>query len=220
MADAAKGAADRAAESIDDALSFVEKSNLRIAALEKVALQKMTLIEFLTWEEHQTERYEFVGGETFAMTGGTARHNRVILNLVSRIGDLLGGTPCQVFAENMKVQIADGVLDPDLMVTCGKADAGDEQAVTDPKLIVEVLSTGTRGYDQRDKFILYRTLASLREYALIDPAKRQVEVFTLGDGGDAWTLTDQTAADVLTLASIDCRLPMELVFKGVASETQ
>ena len=106
------------------------------------------------------------------------------------------------------------------MVSCGKAEAGDEQTVTDPKLIIEVLSPSTRGYDQRDKFILYRTLASLREYALIDPVKRQVEVFTLGDGGDAWTLTDQTAADVLTLASIDCRLPMELVFKGVASETQ
>ena len=180
----------------------------------------MTWTGFLAWEAHQTERHEFVGGETFAMTGGTARHNRVILNLVSRIGDLLGGTTCQVFAGSMKVQFADGVLYPDLMVTCGKAEAGDEQVVTDPKLIVEVLSPGTRGYAQRDKFILYRTLTSLREYVLIDPAKRQVEVFTLGDGGGAWTLTDQTAAEVFTLASINCRLPMEFVFKGVESATQ
>lgn len=180
----------------------------------------MTLTEFLAWEAHQTERHEFVGGETFAMTGGTARHNRVILNLVSRIGDLLGGTTCQVFAGSIKVQFADGVLYPDLMVTCGKAEAGDEQVVTDPKLIVEVLSPGNRGYDQRDKFILYRTLTALRDYVLIDPATQQVEVFTLVDGGGAWTLTDQTAADVLTLASINCRLPMELVFKGVEIAAQ
>jgi Uma2 family endonuclease len=180
----------------------------------------MTLIEFLAWEAHQTERHEFVGGEAFAMTGGTARHNRVVLNLVSRIGYLLDGTTCQVFAGSMKVQFADGVLYPDLMVTCGKAEAGDEQAVTDPEFIVEILSPGTRGYDQRDKFILYRTLTSLREYVVIDPANRHVEVFTLGDGGGAWTLTDQTAADVLTLASIDCRLPMELVFKGVKNAAQ
>ena len=179
----------------------------------------MTLIEFLAWEEHQTERYEVVGGETFAMTGGTARHNRVVLNLASRIGDLLGGTTCQVFAGRMKVQFADGVLYPDLMVTCGKAEAGDEQAVTDPKLIVEVLSPGTRGYDQRDKFFLYRTLTSLREYVLINPAKRQVEVFTLADGG-AWLLTDQSTAGVLSLASIECELSMELVFKGVESAAQ
>ena len=177
----------------------------------------MTLADFLTWEEYQTERHEFFRGKTFAMVGGTARHNRVILNLDSRIGDHRDGTACQVFAENMKMQIPDGVLYPDVMVTCGKAEVGDEHMVSDFKLIIEVLSPSHRGYDQRDKFILYRTLASLREYALIEPAKRQVEVFTWTEGG-TWTLTDQKAADVLTLASIDCTLAMELVFKGMASE--
>ena len=180
-------------------------------------LQRMSLDEFLAWEELQPERHEFYLGETFAMVGGTARHNRVVLNLAGRIGDHLDGTGCQVFAENMKVQIAEGVLYPDLMVTCGKALAGDEQTISDPTLIIEVLSPSTPGYDKRDKFILYRSMTSLREYALIDPSKRQVEVFTSEDGG-TWTLTDQTTVDVLTLASIDCRLPMNLVFKGVESE--
>ena len=117
----------------------------------------------------------------------------------------------------MKVQLAEGVLYPDVMVTCGKADAGDEQTIVDPKLVIEVLSPSTKGYDKRDKFILYRTLASLREYVLIDPAKRQVEVFTLTSGG-AWLLTDQTTTNELTLASIDCKLSMALVFKGVEAE--
>ena len=174
----------------------------------------MTLTEFLEWEEHQAERHEFYRGETFAMEGGTARHNRVILNLASRMGDHLDGTPCQVFATSMKVQIADGVLYPDVMVTCGRAEAGDERTVMDPRLIIEVLSPGTKGYDKRDKFILYRTLASLREYVLVDPTKRQVEVFTLAQAG-AWLPADQTQAGVLSLSSIDCKLPMESVFKGV-----
>jgi Uma2 family endonuclease len=178
-------------------------------------LQRMTCAEFLAWEEQQPDRHEFYRGETFAMVGGTARHNRVVLNLANRIGDHLDGTPCQVFAENMKVQLAEGVLYPDVMVTCGQAEAGDEQTISDPKLIIEVLSPNTKGYDKRDKFILYRTLASLREYVLIDPVNRQVEVFTLADAG-AWLLTDQTTAVELILASIDCKLPMELVFKGVA----
>ena len=99
----------------------------------------MTLAEFMVWESAQTERHEFYRGEIFAMVGGTARHNRVILNLASRINDHLDGTRCQVFSENMKVQLADvGVLYPDVMVTCEKADAGDEQTVADPTLIVEV----------------------------------------------------------------------------------
>jgi Uma2 family endonuclease len=182
-------------------------------------LKKLSLAEFLVWEDKQPERHEFYLGETFAMVGGTARHNRVILNLSSRIGDHLDGTPCQVFAENMKVEIADGVLYPDVMVTCGKADAGDEQSVNDPKLIIEVLSPSTRGYDKRDKFILYRTLASLCEYVLIDPSMRQVEVFTLAEGGK-WLLTDQTTAGVLSLGSIDFKIPMELVFKGVESASE
>lgn len=178
-------------------------------------LSKMSLAEFMAWEEVQIERHEFFRGDVYAMVGGTARHNRVILNLAGRIGDHLDGTGCQVFAENMKAQLADeGILYPDVMVTCGKAEAGDEKTVTDPRLVVEVLSPSTKGYDKRDKFILYRTLPSLREYVLIDPAKRQVEVFTRTDAG-AWLLTDQTSADVLTLVSIDMKLSMAAVFKGV-----
>ena len=180
-------------------------------------LQRMTLAEFFVWEEQQTDRHEFYRDETYAMVGCTARHNRVILNLASRIGDHLDGTSCQVFAENMKVQLAEGVLYPDVVVTCGKADAGDEQTIVDPKLVIEVLSPSTKGYDKRDKFILYRTLPSLGEYVLIDPAKRQVEVFTLTQGG-AWLLTDQTGAEDLMLASIDCKVSMALVFKGVEAE--
>ena len=180
--------------------------------------QKMTLVEFLKWEGGQTERHEFYRGEIYAMVGGTARHNRVILNLASRINDHLDGTGCQVFAENMKVQLAnDGSLYPDVMVTCGSAEAGEELVVTDPKLIIEVLSPNTKGYDKRDKFILYRTLPSLCEYVLIDPEKRQIEAFTLAGAG-AWLLKDQTGARALTLTTIDLVVPFEQVFKGVARE--
>ncbi|AKJ27878.1 hypothetical protein AAW51_1187 [Caldimonas brevitalea] len=174
----------------------------------------MTLADFLAWESQQDTRHEFFRGEVFAMTGGSARHNRVILNLAAHLGSHLDGTPCQVFAESMKVQLADeAVLYPDVMVTCGKAQAGDEQTITDPKLIIEVLSPSTKGYDKRNKFILYRSLPTLREYALIDPASREVEVFTLT--ADGWLLSDQSRAADLALASIDCRMPMEAVFKGV-----
>ena len=180
-------------------------------------LAKMSLADFLAWEGKQTERHEFYRGEVFGMVGGTARHNWVVLNIASFIRDHLDGTRCRVFAENMKVQLpADGILYPDVMVTRGKDYTGDERVVTDPKLIIEVLSPSTAGYDKRDKFILYRTLASLREYVLIDPVKREVEVFTLTEAG-AWQLADRTGAGELALASIDCRLPMSAVFKGLES---
>lgn len=180
-------------------------------------LPKMTLAEFMAWENEQPDRHEFYRGETFAMVGGTARHNSVIVNLVSLIHNHLRGMPCRVFTDGMKVQLAEGVLYPDVMVACGSTKAGDELAITDPKLVIEVLSPSTEGYDKRDKFKLYRTLASLREYVLIEPAKREVEVFTLGDAG-TWMLRDQTGADALRLGSIDCLLPMAEVFEGVESD--
>lgn len=178
-------------------------------------LHKPTLAEFIQWENAQSERHEFYRGEIFAMVGGTSRHNRVIVNLTRRIDAHLDGTACRVYAENMKVQLADdGVLYPDVMVACGQAESGDEQAITDPKLVIEVLSPSTKGYDQRDKFILYRSLVSLREYVLIDPQTRRVEAFTLADAG-TWLLTDQTNAGVLTLQTVDLALPFEQVFKGI-----
>jgi Uma2 family endonuclease len=178
-------------------------------------LVKMNLAEFLAWEEREPERNEFYRGEVFAMVGGTARHNRVILNLAGRIGDHLDGTPCQVFAESMKVQVNEGILYPDVMVTCGKGVAGDEKIITDPKLVIEVLSPSTSGYDKRDKFTLYRWLPSLREYALIDPATRQVEVFTKAESATTWLFKDQSKAEALVLDSISLTLPMGAVFKGV-----
>lgn len=177
-------------------------------------IPKMTLAQFLAWEEAQPERHELYRGETFAMTGGSARHNRVIMNLGSRIADHLDGSGCQAFTESMKVQIAEGILYPDVLVTCGKAEAGDEKIITDPKLVIEVLSPSTKGYDQRNKFILYRSLSSLLEYVLVDPADFTFEVYTRADAG-AWTFVDQTSAGTLTLRSIDLALPLEAVFKGV-----
>ena len=177
-------------------------------------LATKTFAEFMAWEDQQPGRNEFFRGETFAMVGGSARHNRVIMNLGGRIAEHLDGTGCQAFTESMKVQISEGILYPDVVVTCGKAEAGDEKIITDPKLVIEVLSPSTRGYDQRDKFVLYRSLTSLREYALIDPSDRRVEVFTLAEAG-AWMLVDQTNAGALTLRSIDLSLPLDVVFKGV-----
>lgn len=178
----------------------------------------MTLAEFLAWENAQPDRHEFHRGETFAMVGGTSGHNRVIVNLTRRIDAHLDGTDCRVFSENMKLRLADeGCFYPDVMVTCGQSFKGDELAVTAPTLIIEVLSASTEGYDRRNKFILYRGLASLREYVLIDPVTRTVEVFTLTDGG-AWLLTDQANDATLVLASIACELPQEWVFKGLDRE--
>ncbi len=179
---------------------------------------KLSLSEFMVWEAEQKGRNEFHRGEVFAMVGDRRGHGRIIANLVRHLGNHLDGTPCQVFSEGMKVQIADDtVVYPDVFVTCDKRFRFDELVITEPVLVIEVLSPATQGYDRSTKFAFYRRLQSLREYALIDPDTRRVEVFRPGEDGH-WTLFDMSDGAVLEFLSVDARVALADLFKGMGSE--
>jgi Uma2 family endonuclease len=182
------------------------------------ALPKLTLDDFLRWENEQPERHEFHRGEVFAMVGGRRVHGRVVHNLSRLLGNALNGTRCQVFSESMKIRPADDtILYPDVFVTCDPGDLRTEMIFTAPKLVIEVLSPATQRYDRSQKFALYRQLASLQEYALVDPDTQRVEVFRLGADG-LWDLHDMSGTPLLKLASVGCELPMAEVFDGIEVE--
>ena len=178
-------------------------------------LPKLTLEDYLRWENDQPDRHEFYRGEVFAMVGGRRVHGRVVANLSRALGNALGGSKCQVFTEGMKVQPADDtILYPDVFVTCDPDDLQTEMIFHAPKLVIEVLSPTTQAYDRSQKFALYRRMASLKEYALVDPDTRRVEVFRVGADG-LWVLHDMSDGTVVTLASVGCEVPMIDVFEGV-----
>jgi Uma2 family endonuclease len=139
----------------------------------------MTFEEFLAWEQGQESRWEFVNGEVFAMTGGTAGHERVARALTRLIEKNLPAG-CEVFAANMKVRVREEPEDsgryPDVVVTC---EWPDDEALylTEPLLIAEVLSPSTEGVDRGGKFTYYRLIQTLREYLLVDGRRRTVEVY-------------------------------------------
>jgi len=176
---------------------------------------KLTLQAYLDWENAQPEKHEFHRGEIFAMTGGRRTHGRVVSNLNRRLSEALDGSPCQVFSEGMKVQVADDtILYPDVFVTCDSADLSTDQIFRCPKLVIEVLSPSTQAYDRSKKFALYRQLTSLHEYILVDPETRRVESFTRNAQGD-WVLHDMSDSVAMAIASIDCTVPMSAVFAGI-----
>jgi Uma2 family endonuclease len=178
-------------------------------------LPRLTFADFLLWENAQPDRHEFYRGEVFAMVVGRRVHGRVVSNLNAALKSGLSGSPCQVFAESMKVQPADDtVLYPDVFVTCDAADLRTEQIFRAPKLVIEVLSPSTQGYDRSLKFALFRRLASLQEYVLVDPDTRRIEVFRVGADG-LWVLHDMSERNALTLASVGCEISMSDVFDGV-----
>ena len=183
-----------------------------------VPATRLSLAAFLDWEATQPERHEYVRGEVFAMTGASLNHNRVALNLHGLLRAHLRGSPCEVFASDVQVRVdaADAVFYPDLVVTCSADDRQQQRTLHEPVLIVEVLSPSTAGYDLSAKFAHYRRLASLQEYVTIDPDAPLVQVFLRSP--DGWTLHAAEAGDTVGFASIDLRVPIAAVYEDVRFE--
>jgi Uma2 family endonuclease len=178
--------------------------------------EKLSLSDYMAWENLQADRHEFYRGEVFAMVGVRRIHGRVVGNLFVALDPHLKGSGCQVFSESLKLQVAnDAIFYPDLFVTCDRDDLSTDMLFRKPKLIVEVLSDSTQAYDRSLKFAAYRQIAELREYVLVDPETKTVEVFRRNDR-NVFELHDQTGLPELVLTSVDLHMPMADVFDGVA----
>lgn len=163
----------------------------------------MTAADYLAWEAEQTDRPEFVDGETFAMAGADDRYVTVSGNLYIALRQHLSGSPCRTYMSNMRLSVAamGSYFYPDVMVTCSAADQASALIKAEPKLIVEVLSPSTAAYDRGQKFSYYRSLPSLQEYVLVDLDTRSTDVFRLGVDG-LWVLHPFADGAVVQLASV------------------
>jgi Uma2 family endonuclease len=176
----------------------------------------MTAEQFLAWDETQTIKHEFVRGEVFAMTGGVDRNNTVAINLLVALRQHLRGTPCRAYISDMQLEVekADAVYYPDVMVSCHPADLTAERVLHHPRVIVEVLSDSTVAYDRGQKFAAYRMLDSLQEYVLVDPERRNLEIFRRLPSND-WLLATGDSARALVLASLEMEIGLNQVFEDV-----
>jgi len=182
-----------------------------------------SLAEYFAQEEQAEDRSEFYEGEIFAMAGGTANHNLITINVTASLRDALRNKPCKAFMADMRLLVKRRQLYtyPDVMVICGPLQYAPERndTVTNPGLIVEVLSPSTEAYDRGKKFEFYRTIDSLQEYVLVDQSRMYVERHRpLGLG--RWEMTAFTAPeDVLSLESVDVELTLAAIYDGVELES-
>lgn len=182
-----------------------------------------TCLSFDDWlaiERSATDqRSEYVAGEVFAMAGGTEEHNLIVANLVRELGNQFKGKPCRVYPSDMKVHIADvdaGTY-PDVMVICGERQFHDSRrdVVTNPILIVEVISDSTEAYDRGDKFRHYRSLQSLRAYLLLSQYRMQAELFLRQPDG-TWSLSSyQDPSEAIPLRVVEAELLLAEVYDKV-----
>jgi Uma2 family endonuclease len=154
-----------------------------------------TVEEFLAWEREQEERYEYVGGVIRMMVGGTLDHNRIALNIASRLRTLLAGGPCSVFMEGVKVVSATATMYPDVVVTCTSV-SGQSDVVPEPEIVVEVLSRSTQGFDRGPKLDAYQQIASLKRYVLIAQEEIRVSVYERDNGDWRYRILQDVGAAV------------------------
>lgn len=186
-------------------------------------LQPITHTTFDDWlaAERATPegRTQYVAGEVFAMAGGSEEHNLIVANVVGELRSQLKGKPCRVYPSDMKVRItaADVGAYPDVMVICGERQFYDDRhdVVTNPHLIVEVISDSTEADDRGQKFAHYRQLESLRAYLLIAQDRVAADLYLRQDEG-TWNLQsfDHLAAEI-ALPTIAARLPLAEVYDKV-----
>lgn len=181
----------------------------------------MSRAEFLAWESEQVEKHEYLHGEIFAMVGARQVHVIVALNLATLLKEHLRGSACRAFISDMQLEIAaaEAVFYPDVFVSCHPDDLAADRVLHHPKVIIEVLSDSTAGYDRGRKFALYRTIETLQEYVLIDPDLRTVEIFRRTASGD-WLFATHDSARALVLESLEFEAPLDAVFEDVPLDAQ
>ena len=177
--------------------------------------------QYLALERKAEYKNEYINGEIFAMSGASKAHNLIAGHIFVELSTQLRGKPCDIFISDMRVKVhPTGMYTyPDVVVACGEPNFEDKQldTLTNPTVIIEVLSPSTENYDRGEKFAHYRKLESLRDYVLVAQDKVRVEHYVRSkDVGGQWIFTEISDPDgTLRLASIGCEVALQDVYNRI-----
>ncbi len=174
----------------------------------------MTEAEYIAFADEQEFKYEFLRGRVYAMTGASVRHNIISANSIIHLGNRLADRDCTVTSSDTRVYIASKKTYryPDVTVFCGEPTflKGRRDTITDPVLLVEVLSPGTAVRDTNEKLEEYTQIESLQAYVLIAQDTPKVEVYRRHDAGK-WLYEYATGMDAeITFPIVGTELGLSL----------
>lgn len=181
-------------------------------------LHKYTYEAYLQHESSSNVKHEFLGGEIYAMAGGTIEHAAIAVNASSALSQRLRESSCVVFSSDLKVRVlATGLLTyPDVTVICGavERDPKSRDVALNPTLLVEVLSDSTEDWDRGEKLEHYKRIPSLRECVLIAQREKRVDVVSRGQDG-TWKTQAFGPGESVALASVACTLDVDDLYRNV-----
>lgn len=173
--------------------------------------------DYLDFERFQTERHEFLDGSVYAMAGESPNHSTICFNLNGIVHAQLRGKKCRGFSPNMKIATNEKGLYsyPDLAVVCGQPAFYDNKkdVITNPTVIVEVLSPSTEHYDRGEKFLRYTNqIETLQNYVLISQDKPFIEMFSRQQNGGWEKIEVEGFESVLKIDSIECEISLNELY--------
>lgn len=143
--------------------------------------RKYSLEEYFEIERKSEEKFEYWDGNVWSMAGASPEHERIVSNAIFQLRTILGRV-CSFFGSNLKIKVPDypPFPYPDLSVYCGPGvyetmDGLD--VLTNPQMLIEVLSPSTEAFDRGEKFTLYKSIESFTEYHLIATSRPHVTQF-------------------------------------------
>lgn len=192
-----------------------------MVAVQTDDLPPMTEAEYLAFADAQEIKYEYHAGIVYAMTGASVRHNTITANAIAHLIGALGERDCTVTTSDTRVFIAStrSYRYPDVTVFCDEPAYWEERAdtITNPVLLVEVLSPGTAVRDYNDKLEEYTQIASLQTYVIIAQDKPKIEVYRRDESGK-WIYEFVTGLDAeitVPIHDINLRLSLAEIYRRV-----
>lgn len=181
---------------------------------------RYTLEEYLELDRNADARLEYWDGEIFDMSGVSKEHADIEVNLIMRLGPQLRGKGCHIFPANVRLKVPS--MPPyrygDTSALCGQPKfekIGGVDVLTNPQLIIEVLSYSTEGYDRGDKFSNYKSIPSFCEYLLIAQHRPYVTQY-VKEADNLWSQREFDQLDeVIKLVSLDCELVLRDIYENV-----
>ncbi len=177
---------------------------------------RYTFREYIAFEDASNVKHEFIDGEIYAMAGGTPEHAALSAAVIALLVSQLRDGRCRAFSSDLRVRVSATGLStyPDATVVCGplERDPEEKTVVTNPIVIVEVLSPSTEEFDRGEKLANYRQIASLRECVIVGQREQRIDVHRRSNDG-AWTELSARSGESIALVSIACTIEVDALYR-------
>lgn len=178
---------------------------------------RMSVADYLVWEERQACKHEFIDGEIIEMTGGTLTHTRIKTNIGGLLYAILDFSRYVLCNSDMRVRIdPTRYVYPDFSIVNGEPRMEDEKELTllNPVFVVEVTSPTSATRDRVDRLGFYLDGPSIEAYLIIDQDRIRADLYTRAEDGWFVRVYDQPG-EMVPLDALNCELPLADVYRGI-----